>query len=187
MLSFSFFSFSHICCAEQSNSLVKAADFNHYATSVLVLNRITDQVFSKLPFKKTPVAPEAEKNKRQKRLSCLVLSLTRSILVSGKTAAVLMIVMVFGCGIMKKSDYTNNTRKCTITPKMKFYLWWVLKFMNPLQKYIDNLALKYDMNPIRYIGAALRASKENPHCVSRRTKCGFFLFVDTVDMEKGEI
>ncbi len=150
-------------------SLLKTA-FVYPSIAILEVNDFIKDVSSAED--KAETVPVNKKEQSNKTLKLLFLILS-TMLVSNEKFFLILLIMVFaGICIGFKKTF-NRDNRIFLPPDIKFYLWWRLKFLTPLQKCILNRSDEYDINPINMYGWALYASRKNPHFVNEQN-AGFF-------------
>lgn len=142
--------------------------------AVLELNDFIKEMSSEESTGKTAPADNSGKKKNMFNVLFFMLSI---VVVSNEKEFFLMMILAFvGLYIHIKRNFNRNYRILD-PPELKFYLWWSLKFLTPVQKCIQNLAAKYDINPI-FMSGRVRNALKKPALLLRTPKCGFFLCIN---------
>ena len=138
-------------------------DLSHYSATVFVLSKITKTLHSINVQKKLPLTNKSSKKKN--KLSGFLFYFISALIVSNEKSMILLLIVFMGMMLAKFNKSKIQTDKdIVIPPKLKFYIWWSLRFLSPLQKYMQYLANKYDGNPIIYMGTGL-SMKKNALCL----------------------
>ncbi|MFH1415291.1 MAG: hypothetical protein ABIH89_04335 [Elusimicrobiota bacterium] len=138
---------------------------NYCSRAVFEVDRMAKRMFNPVTAKKKiPTVPEQRKESR--KFAGFMAYIISTIIISGDKSILLMLICFVGIAVreisMKKRDL-----EVLILPKLKFYQWWSLRFLNPLQKCIVNRSDEYDINPIRGIYGWAVCPNVNPHFVLR--------------------
>lgn len=121
----------------------------------------------------------AAENKRQKnKFSALLFYVLSSILVCQEKNFLLFILILTMLAVAKYTDkrkFFNYYKDIFIPPDIKYYSRWPLKFITPIEKCIQYLADKYDINPINLYGRAAYALKKPALCFNLNGVRVFFM------------
>jgi hypothetical protein len=133
---------------------------SYASKTIVVFDRITKGLksFNK---EKNPLNSKSPENKKNK-YSGLLFYILSTILITNEKKLLLVLMVSIAYAFIKnckKSRIKGN--ESIVVPKMKFYLWWCLKFLTPLQKCIRERADEYDINPINN-GSWVKYVKKRP-------------------------
>jgi hypothetical protein len=120
---------------------------SYASKTVVVFDRITKGLMS-FNEEKSPLNSKAPEKKKSK-YSGLLLYIISTILITNEKRLLLVLIVSFLSLFIKngkKRTVKGNDRG--ILSKLKFYLWWRLKFLTPLQKCICERSDEYDINPM---------------------------------------
>ncbi|MFC2092043.1 hypothetical protein ACFLTD_04650 [Elusimicrobiota bacterium] len=113
------------------------------------------------------------KNKRNE-FSPLIFFLLSSIMASADKSMLLLILVIAGMSLVIPQKFLVHFKDIFVPPDRQRHRRWRLKFITPAEKLIQNLAQKYDSNPILMDGRALLCPERNPHFVMNERSAGFF-------------
>ncbi|MFC2061179.1 hypothetical protein ACFLUV_01560 [Elusimicrobiota bacterium] len=107
-----------------------------------------------------PLRKNSQKQKNKNLSGFLFYFLSTILITQEKT--LLILVVTFICMISKsiKTLY-SGFREIITPPRLKFYIWWSLRFLTPLQKCIRSMIERYDINPILQYGARVCNAPKN--------------------------
>jgi len=144
--SFSFFGIVKNIQAENFSSI--KTHFVNMSASNIVFNNIVKGIFSGDSKNKVPL------NKKDKEENNFFNNFYffLSILILKEKGAILLLLIFVGFIGKKNSFKEHNKVEAVFIARMKFYLWWALRFLTPLQKCILNRADEFDINPVRIEG-----------------------------------
>lgn len=140
-----------------------------YSTSTInIVDRIADRMAKT---RKSPIVPD---NKNQKKeLAGLVFYILTTILVITEKSLILLLIAFIGLAFAVIKPFYEGGLELIIPPQVKFYEWWSLKFLSPIQKCMINRADEYDINPIRIDGTGTCTRRISPHFVLCKHSAGF--------------
>ncbi len=153
-------------------SLLKTA-FVYPSIAILEVNDFIKDISSAED--KAETVPVNKKEQSNKTLKLLFLILS-TMLVSNEKLFLMLLIMVFAAICMGFKKTFNRDVRILMPPDIKFYLWWRLKFLTPLQKCILNRSNEYDINLINMYGWALYACKKTRILLMNRMRV-FFMYV----------
>ncbi|MBN2407934.1 MAG: hypothetical protein JXJ19_09595 [Elusimicrobia bacterium] len=137
-----------------SLSLIKITLSAPFSTVGLMNNhimKITD--FDSADRKKTHVPSKPRKSKKAANLLFFVLN---SMVLTNDKLLIFLLVIVF-VGISSKvqgiARYGRKIRGSPGISVMKYYMKWSVRFLTPLQKFINSRSDVYDINPVLSLGA----------------------------------
>lgn len=159
-------------CIDGAMSMLKNA-ISYPSAAVADVNNILKELTSEKPA--VPVRSNTDDS--SKKVSNIIVFLLGSILLTNEKLLVFMLIAVFmsSVKVFKKDVFAVNW--VDRPPDMIFYQLWRLKFITPIQKCVQVLAEKYDINSILTYGRGLITLKKPALC-SYQTECGFFLCIN---------
>ena len=114
----------------------------------------------------------AEKNSGSGLYRILFFIMT-NLLVS-KEVLLMLISLIIAIALIIGSEYRKLGRSRSIMHiEKRYYLWWILKFLTPWQRYLESLAIKYDSNPLIIWLSGRNTAKTSPHSKTEKS-AGFF-------------
>jgi len=147
IISFSFFGIAKNIQAENLSSI--GTRFFNISASNIVFNNIVKGIFSGNTDSKVPVR-ESGRRKKDGFLKNFYFFL--SILIIKEKAVLLMVIAFIGFVVKRKNYRELKITEAVFYARMKFYLWWALRFLTPLQMCMLNRADEYDINPAGIAG-----------------------------------
>lgn len=116
----------------------------------------------------------AKPDKKTRKLSEFIIYLLSIMTVASDKSIILLFIMFMGLSIGFIKSMNMRVRDIFVPPpEMKFYKWWSLKFLSPLQKCIINRADEYDINPLRIDRRGTCTRRFSPHYVYNKQSAGF--------------
>ena len=153
---------------EYGISFVKSA-ISSPSRAVLMINNLIAERYIPDSLKK-PAKPKGKEAPAGGKLSELLFFILNSAAVISENRIFLMLILfVFGVGCFRRADQRGDRHVRDIM-NCSYYLKWCLDFIDPVQKCINSLAQKYDVNPISGFWG-----NENPHFASKWYKVRVFL------------
>ncbi|MFC2061140.1 hypothetical protein ACFLUV_01355 [Elusimicrobiota bacterium] len=100
----------------------------------------------------TKTGSNTQEKKQDKKPMNLLFFIMSTVLISNEKLLLMLAIALIAviCKEIKKSWKQEVGDKAP--PGLKYYIWWSLRFLNPLQKCVRILARKYDSNPVSFYG-----------------------------------
>jgi len=125
--------------------------------TVLLLDAISNNIANaaeKIPVNKR----KNEENPARKAV--LIHDMMLAVATAGQNPLLAVAGLFIGIAFLLKTEISSNFRDRPALCKIRFYRWWSLRFLTPLQKIHEYLARRYDSNPLKYAGVAVRTVHE---------------------------
>jgi len=180
-LLFGIMQFNRAC--SESISLLKT-DTSHHSSGIMLLGSITRGWLPAQENSTTrhPGTPE----KKQQQLNRFLSYVSSSLINTSGNSIVLMLCVFIGVMLLVEKHVQGNRETVLFGIRIRFYRWWTLRFIDPVQKSISSRADEYDINPIENYGRALNVHEKSPHSVDNTNGVRVFLFVKRFFKEKIE-
>jgi hypothetical protein len=121
-----------------------------FSTTSMIIGSIKKSIAA-INTSKVPAPVKPLKNKKGRFSSILLFLLTSVIIIQDKSLIFMLLLAVIGfVKVFCDKNLIHDNRM--LQARVKFYRWWSLKFLTPLQKCIINRADEYDLNPMSLIG-----------------------------------
>lgn len=163
IFSFSFLGMMQLKKIDTNLSLLKAV-IPYPSRTIQVVNSFIKWI-SLDNLKDNKEIPSPKRKDGEDKFLKLLFSILNSCLVHNNKSLILLIIAFIGVTLGLSKSLIYRCTDISISPDIKFYLRWSLEFLTPLQKCIQNLSYKYDIDPIEIYGRAEYALKRNPHFV----------------------
>ncbi|MFC2092131.1 hypothetical protein ACFLTD_05100 [Elusimicrobiota bacterium] len=124
-----------------------------------------------------PADPVHDRNEKQKKLSSLLFYLLTAVTVCSDKSIILLICAFMGVVSGVSKFFNDRMKEVLIPPQFKFYEWWALKFLTPIQKCLLNRADQFDIDPVKITRRGMCALVCYPHFVNKPAECGFFYLI----------
>ena len=173
---------SYYASTEEGSLLLKTAIAGPSRTLYIVNNIIANGYMKDFPGNKASENPVKQHKKENKdnKLSELIFFLMNSIAIASEKKILFILAVFAGIGMMKHLfKKVNNSENRFLMDRKKsslHYLKWMLLFITPLQKCVECISEKYDMNPLAmYTGQAGKSPRFNLNRLTAR----FFFALNT--------
>jgi hypothetical protein len=134
-------------------------DQNMSLRPVIVFNRIVDGILSE---GKIPVEPnDGQKSSRNRKLLEFLIFAVCSFVVVNERILVFFLNLVQDIIYVLKDILRIPGVSC-LNQKQRFYRWWILKFLNPVQQSLFNRTDVYDIDPVS-VSCACICAFVKPH------------------------
>ncbi|MFC2062228.1 hypothetical protein ACFLUV_06925, partial [Elusimicrobiota bacterium] len=122
--------------------------------TVLVVNSLVKSSIQDVAKTNKPISRKTDKKKKNKAAEVLFM-LLNSVIISNEKAILMLIMLFIGFKAIKKLSRQNIREVLKAPPRIKYYRWWSLRFLTPLDKCIQALTNKYDQNPLIFNGRGI--------------------------------
>ncbi len=137
------------CCMKYSSKYSFLVPGSKYCSrAIVVVDRMAGRLF---PGDKDSNIPENEKSKpnNKKKLGKLISFILSTLLISNNTGFAIGVTLVLFISLkLIKNIEKKGGKEIVVPPELRFYNWWALKFLSPIQKCIMSRADIFDINPI---------------------------------------
>ncbi|MBN2406394.1 MAG: hypothetical protein JXJ19_01745 [Elusimicrobia bacterium] len=145
------------------------------AKTITILNNYIFKVTQTAPVRPAdPVVPPQGRKSGNKLLETLFLTL-QSVVLTNERFLILLMIFLAGA-VIRFTGISGAVSRSDESCYVKHYRSWILWFMTPVQKCMEGLAARYDVNPSAYLEAV--KEKKSPHHVLKDIMRGFFLRYD---------
>ncbi len=165
VLCFSFFSLFQFHKNISNIFSLLNSSVSYPTVSILEINKYIKDITAKSETsqKQHKAVPCNKESKNSKGMN-MVFFLMGALLITNEKMFLIMLMALFaGVTAMFKRAF-NWSDDISEPPDMQYYQMWRLKFITPMEKCLESLAQKYDVNPICFNGMALMPEK-NPHFI----------------------
>jgi hypothetical protein len=165
LVSFSFFGMFDYCRTYSGKISLLLSNSKVYSKTAVSIDNMARRMFNIDDKADEPVVPQKASRSEKRKFSGLVFYLLATIIVAKDKSIILLISSFMSASNTFVKFLQKGAAKIKIPPELKFYEWWALKFLSPLQKSIFNRSDIYDINPMGFYGRGISIPLNSPHFV----------------------